>query len=181
MQSTDSASHGVLELVGIVLGALAIALLLRMFVFDVFIVPTGSMLPTIQLEDRLIGEKISYRFRSPEAGEVVTFISLEDNKTTLVKRVIATAGQTVSMQDGSLYINGVKKDEPYTHGTVTEPLSSSIANIEYPYTVPDGYVWVMGDNRTNSLDSRYFGPVPISRITSRCVCIFWPLSDMSSL
>ena len=142
------------------------------------------MLDTIQIGDRLIGEKISYHFSSPKQGDIVTFIDPEDSKSTLIKRVIATAGQTVEFKDGVVYVDGEALDEPYTEGKPTEPLAMQSANagsIEYPYTVPEGCVWVMGDNRTNSLDSRYFGPIEVSSITSHGLFIFWPLSDAGSL
>ena len=163
--------------------AVAVALLVRTYVVEPFIVPTGSMLPTIQLGDRLIGEKVTYMTRDPEAGDIVTFYSPVEGDTILIKRVIAVGGQTVDLRDGCVYVDGQKLDESYTHGKATYPLDSTAVEggISYPYTVPDGYVWVMGDNRTNSADSRYFGAVPVSNITSKALFIFWPLSDASML
>lgn len=171
----------ILDYVVVIAAAAVIAFILRAFVFEVYLVPTGSMLPTIQLQDRLIGEKISYHFTEPKQGDIVTFFSPEDGKTTLVKRVIATGGQTVDLKDGAVYVDGQKLDEPYTHGEPSEPLEMQLVDVSFPYTVPVGSIWVMGDNRTNSLDSRYFGAVPLSSVTSRCVYIFWPISDASSL
>lgn len=165
----------------VIIVSVSLAFMLRAFVFDIYLVPTGSMLPTIQLQDRLIGEKISYRFTEPKQGDVVTFVSPEDERTTLVKRVIATGGQTVDLKDGFVYVDGQKLDEPYTHGLPSEPLDRTRVDIRFPYTVPEESIWVMGDNRTNSLDSRYFGAVPVSSVTSHCIYIFWPISDASSL
>lgn len=163
----------------------ALALLVRAFVAEVYIVPSGSMLETIQEGDRLLGEKVTLHFSSPEVGDVVTFTDPEDPSTTLIKRVIATGGQTVDLRDGVVYVDGEALDEQYVLGKPTYPLPqySSILSgpITYPYTVPEGRLWVMGDNRTNSFDSRYFGPVDEDTVTSEALFIFWPISDAHGL
>ena len=171
---------GVLEWVVVLVAAVVIAFLFGAFVAEVYIVPSGSMLETIQEGDRLVGEKVSFHFREPEAGEVVTFDDPIQPGTTLIKRVIATEGQTVDLRDGVLYIDGLAQDEDYTLGKPSEPLQTPYG-ITYPYTVPDGCIWVMGDNRTNSKDSRYFGAVPVSNVTSRATFIFWPFADARGL
>ena len=164
-----------------------LVVLIRTFLGEPFAVPTGSMLETIQLGDRVFGEKVSYRLRDPWPGEVVTFRDPDPAKdgVTLIKRVIATAGQEVDLRDGIVYVDGRPLDEPYTLGKPSEPIDSHAANlsedITYPYVVPEGCIWVMGDNRTNSLDSRYFGAVPVDDVTSRAVVVFWPPSDMGTL
>ena len=99
---------------------------------------------------------------------------------TLVKRVVAVGGQTIDLlDDGSVAVDGEVLDEPYVDGAPTESLSSlaGSAGISYPYTVPEGMIWVMGDNRANSKDSRYFGPVSVDDVTARAILIYWPLSD----
>ena len=175
----------VLQLVTIVAGAHVVALLLRAFVCEPFVIPSKSMTDTMMVGDRVIGEKLSYRTRTPEAGEIVTFVDPKDSSQILIKRVIATAGQTVELRDGHVVVDGSVLDEPYTEGKPSEPLSGHAASLDedvsFPYTVPEGCVWVMGDNRTNSLDSRYFGAVPIASITSHAVFKFWPLSDIGTL
>lgn len=179
-----SGVKNVLEWVVVLAAAFVVAMLLRTFVVETFIVPSGSMLDTIQEGDVLLGEKVSYYSRSPEVGEVVTFKDPEDADTTLIKRVIATEGQTVDLVGGTVYVDGTALDEPYTEGKPSEPLewqSASAGTISYPYTVPEGYIWVMGDNRTNSLDSRYFGAVKVSDVTSHALFIFWPFSDAKGL
>lgn len=178
-----SRGRGVLSWVITIGVAVGIALCIRTFVMEVYVVPSGSMLETIQEGDRLVGEKVSFRFRSPEQGEVVTFRDPADKATTLIKRVIATGGQTVDLVDGVVYVDGQALDEPYTLGKRSDPIEragSPFGTISYPYTVPEGCVWVMGDNRTNSLDSRYFGAVEVSDVTSRAAFIFWPFSDAKS-
>ncbi len=176
--------HAVLSTIATVAVGVGIALVIRAFVFEVYSVPTGSMLETIQLGDHLVGEKITYRSSTPQVGDVVTFLSPEDGTTTLIKRVVAVGGQTVDLtDDGVLYVDGVAQEEPYTLGKPTYSLSdyTGSAGIAYPYIVPHGMVFVMGDNRTNSLDSRYFGPVSVDAVSSRAVFIFWPPSDARGL
>lgn len=175
---------GFLDAVVTILVALGVALLLRTFVVGVYEVPSGSMLETIQEGDLLLGEKVTLNWESPKAGDVVTFESPREPGTTLVKRVIAVAGQTVDLRDGNVYVDGVQLDESsYTLDKPSYSLSDQAgsAGISYPYTIPDGYIWVMGDNRTNSLDSRYFGPVRVSSVTSKILCIYWPISDVKAL
>lgn len=176
---------GWLELVLCVVAGLLVALVIRRYVAEVYIVPSGSMLETIQEGDRLIGEKVSIKTSSVSAGQIVTFTDPDDPSTTLVKRVIATGGQTVDLVDGKVYVDGRALDEPYTLGKPSYPLDQHSTSLQeaipYPYTVPEGYVWVMGDNRTNSLDSRYFGAVRASSVSSRILCIYWPISDAKAL
>ncbi len=113
----------------------------------------------------------------------MTFDSPIEPGTVLIKRVVAVGGQTIDLRDGKLYVDGVERDEPYTLGKATESLSdiTGSAQISYPYTVPEGSVFCMGDNRTNSLDSRYFGPVSVDAVSSKGLFIYWPLSDVSLL
>ena len=181
--SSHHTSSAVLEYVWTILGALALAFVLKTFVFNVFTVPTGSMLNTIQEGDLLVGEKVTLLWDQPKRGDVVTFRSPADEETLLVKRVIATAGQTVDLRDGAVYVDGEKLDEPYTEGKPSTSLASQPgAKItDYPYTVPDGCIFVMGDNRTNSLDSRFFGPVPLKNVTTKTLFIFWPINHARGL
>ncbi len=165
---------------------IAVMLLVRAFVAEPFLIPSGSMLETIQKDDRVLGEKVSYRFKTPSRGDVVTFRDPERADTTLIKRVIATEGQSVNLVDGAVYVDGERLDEPYVLGKPSDPIVARYsplldAPVSYPLTVPEGCVWVMGDNRTNSLDSRYFGPIPTDSVTSRAMVIFWPPSDFATL
>ena len=174
-----------LDLLTTALITVAVVVFVRIFIADTYEIPTGSMLDTIQLGDRLVGEKVSYRFRSPSAGEVVTFADPSDPSITLIKRVIATEGQTVDLVGGKVVVDGVVLDEPYVQEKLSNPIDRHASfldeDIAYPYVVPEGCVWVMGDNRTNSLDSRYFGSVPVSTVSSHAVFIFWPFSDAGTL
>lgn len=176
---------GVMEIAITIALGLGLALLLRAFVVESYVIPSGSMLDTLQLGDRLIGEKVSYYFRDPEPGEIVTFWHDDGHggREILIKRVIAVAGQTVDLVDGRVSVDGHLLDEPYTGTTSTYSLSDSSgsAGISYPYTVPEDCVWVMGDNRTNSSDSRFFGPVSMDDVTSHAIFIFWPIGNSKAL
>lgn len=155
---------------------------LRTFVFQAYEIPSGSMEDTIMTGDMVFSEKLSYYAGSPEQGDIITFKDPEIPSRTLIKRVIATEGQTVQLIDGEVYVDGQELDEPYTDGKETWPLTSSYGSpVEYPYQVPEGEVWVMGDNRTNSQDSRYFGSIPIASVTGKAVFTYWPLDSIGVL
>ena len=162
-------------MVAVVLG---LSWALRTFVFQAYEIPSGSMEQTIMTGDMVFSEKVSYYARDVEPGDIVTFYDPEIPGRILIKRVIATGGQTVDLVDGKVVVDGVALDEPYTGGLPSEPLAPAPgADVSYPYTVPEGHLWVMGDNRTNSNDSRYFGAVGCSSVTARGVAVIWPLED----
>ena len=117
---------GVIEMVITVAVAIAVALLLRTFVFEVYEVPTGSMLETIQEGDRLVGEKITYRYSEPKQGDIVTFSNPDGSDTTLIKRVIAVGGQTIDLRDGVVYVDGV------AYGPDNEPPADVAEQITNP-------------------------------------------------
>lgn len=175
--------HAILEWVAILLGAIVFSVIIRSFVVDVYIIPTESMTNTILPGDRVFGDKVSYHFRSPERGEVVTFKNPLDESVTFVKRCIAVAGDEVDVRDGRLYVNGEFQEEDYVLGRPSYPLieAEGVEHIEYPYVIPEGMIWVMGDNRTNSNDSRYFGPISVENVSSRGMCVFWPIDHAHGL
>ena len=168
----------VIELLAVIAIALIVTALLRTFVMDNYEIPTGSMEPTIEINDRVFAEKISYRFALPKQGDIVTFNDPSVPGRVLIKRCIAVGGQTVDLVDGKVVVDGVTLDEPYTYGKPSYPLDPQMDGVSftYPYTVPAGTVWVMGDNRTNSLDSRYFGPIPQDELVGKALIRFWPLN-----
>ena len=172
--------HGLIDFLIVFAVALLAAFLLRTYVVEPYQIPTGSMEPTIEIGDMVLAEKVDL---TPHAGDIVTFQDPADPSRPLVKRVIATEGQTVYLRDGTVYVDGVARNEPYTYGKPSYPLDRTLNGvaISYPYTVPRGCVWVMGDNRTNSADSRYFGAVPQSSITGRGFFTYWPLSHIGKL
>lgn len=157
------------ELLGMVALAFVLAAAIRTFVVQPYVIPSGSMIPTIELQDRVIANKFIYRFTEPQRGDIVVLDDPTGSVDTLIKRVIAVGGETVDLVGGEVVVDGVVLDEPYTHGLPSEPMIQ-----EMPYTVPEGHVWLMGDNRTNSADSRVFGSVPLSEIKGRAIIRFWP-------
>lgn len=165
------------ETILLVLAAFLLAQGIKTFVVQPFVIPTGSMIPTIEINDRVLAEKITYRFvRGPKYEDIVVFDDPTKAHPQLIKRVIATGGQTVDIRDGAVYVDNKKLNEPYLHGVRTDP-----GSVPLPIKVPNGYVWLMGDNRPNSGDSRYIGPQPISAIRGRAVWTYWPLSRFGSL
>lgn len=168
---------GLLVMVAFVLG---LSWFLRTFLLQAYEIPSGSMEETIMTGDMVFAEKVSYRFRDPEPGDIVTFQDPEIPGRILIKRCIAVGGQTVDIndEDGLVYVDGEPLAEPYTDGKPSYRLASDVT---YPYTVPEGHVWVMGDNRTNSQDSRFFGSIPISSVTGRGALVYWPLNDFKLL
>lgn len=161
---------------------LAAAWGIRTYVVEPFEVPSASMETTIMTGDRLFAEKVSYHFTDVQTGDIVVFSDPQVPSRVLVKRVIATEGQTISMSGGTLYIDGVAQSESYVTGE-TYPLSQTAGNvsISYPYVVPEGEVWVMGDNRENSSDSRYFGSIDEDTIFGKAILTYWPLDRIGLL
>lgn len=164
------------ELVLMVVLAFALATGIRTYVIQPYVIPTGSMIPTIGIGERVLANKFIYRFGTPQVGDVVVFDDPTGTVPTLIKRVVAIGGQTIDIHDGAVYIDGVKLDEPYTHGKPTEP-----GDVILPLKIPEGQVWLMGDNRTNSHDARWFGAQPAKIIHGRAFVRYWPLNRFSVL
>jgi len=159
--------------------AVVVVLIIRIFVMEMFKVPTGSMEETIMTGDMVLTEKVTAHFSGPKQGDVVVFTNPAMDGTVLVKRVIATAGQQLDLIDGVVYVDGLALDEPYTLDKPSYPLDTQLPGIpaiSYPLTVPEGTVWVMGDNRINSRDSRYFGPVSLELVFGHGMFVCWPPS-----
>lgn len=176
---TQETSFGrwLLETVLLVALAFALAQGIKAFLVQPFVIPTGSMIPTIEIGDRVLADKLAFRFfRDPEYGDIVVFDDPNGRLPQLIKRVIATEGQTVDVQEGKVLVDGEPLDEPYTHGKPTEP-----GSVELPITIGKGEVWLMGDNRPESGDSRFFGPQPIAKVRGRAFWTYWPMSRFGKL
>ena len=173
------------EAVVIIVVALLAAVLLRTFVVQTYFIPSGSMEPTLQIGDRILVNKLAYKLHGIGRGDIVVFArpTAEDcggvPVNDLVKRVIGLPGETVSASNGRVEINGKVLDEPYLPaGTQTNPAPvDEPYSLSQPYTVPSGDYFVMGDNRPDSCDSRYWGPIPKSLIVGKVDVRIWPLKS----
>lgn len=160
--------------------ALVVALGIRQFVFQPFWIPSGSMEDTLDIGDRVLVNKASYRFHDIRHGDVVVFKQpstwpLGESVKDLIKRVIALPGDEVYIHDCSVWLNGNKLVEPYTDGKCTEPAESVLdADGDGKFVVPAKMLFVMGDNRTGSTDSRYNGFVPKKDVLGRAFVVIWP-------
>ncbi|MEB3829409.1 signal peptidase I [Phormidium sp. CCY1219] len=154
-----------------------LAMGIRHFVAEARYIPSGSMLPTLQINDRLIVDKLMYRFSDPQRGDIVVFSptdALKQNfKDAFIKRTIGLPGETVEVKGGTVYINGTPLREQY--------LDEKPSYHYGPVTVPEGQYLVLGDNRNNSYDSHYWGFVPRENIIGRAVIRFWPLNRIGDL
>ncbi|MFH1834081.1 MAG: signal peptidase I [bacterium] len=159
----------VVEIVVIVAGAFAIAMLVQFFLVKPFTIHQVSMEPTLMDGDRILLNRVVYRFRDPRHGDVVVFHSPVRDGEDLVKRVVGVAGDRVAIRDGSLYLNGLTQEEPYL-------LEQSFRGGLRETKIPAGHVFVMGDNRNNSGDSRLFGPITVDSIIGGAFVIYWPIS-----
>lgn len=180
-QVKDEASTGrqILETLVMIAIAFALAQFVKSYVVQPFVIPSGSMIPTIQLDNRVLAEKLTYRFsRGPRYGEIAVFKNPSGYPPILIKRVVATEGQVLDLREGKVYIDEEELSEPYVHGLPSLPESPSI---QYPFTIPDDHVWMMGDNRTNSGDSREFGPVPVEKVMGRAFWTYWPPTQFGPL
>lgn len=164
------------ELVLMVVLAFALASGIRTFVIQPYVIPTGSMIPTIEIGERVLANKFIYRFSTPKPGDIVVFDDPTGSVPTLIKRVIAVGGQTLDIREGAVWVDGKKLNEPYTYGKLTEP-----GDVAMPITIPAGQVFLMGDNRPNSHDARYFGPQPVSIIRGQAFLRYWPLKRVAKL
>ena len=182
--------------------AAVIAFVVRTFIAQAFYIPSGSMLPQLQILDRVVVSKLAYRLHDPHRGDIVVFDNpyphqadphendnfvqrvgrnigeaigvVQPSTDEFIKRVIGLPGDTVEGREGKVYINGRELQEPYLpKGVDTKPFA--------PVTVPNGQLWVMGDNRNNSGDSRAFGPIKKSKVVGRAFVRVWPLGHASFL
>ncbi len=170
----QSALRTALEVVVIVAAAFAIAMLVQAFLIKPFTIHQVSMRPTLEERDRILINRVVYHFREPKNGDVIVFHSPVVAGEDLVKRVIAVGGDTVSISNGVLYVNGVAQDEPYL-------LEQDFAG-EYPEAViPEGQLFVMGDNRNNSGDSRFFGPIDRKLVLGCAFVVYWPIGHWRGL
>jgi signal peptidase I len=173
-----SSARTIIEWIAVIGGALVVALIIRTFFLAAFYIPSESMSPTLEKGDRVLVNKLSYKLHDVHRGDVVVFKrppNEPDNTIKdLIKRVVALPGETIEVRDCHVLINGRQLTEPYVKSwsnTCTYPAK----------TVPANSVFVMGDNRDDSQDSRFFGPISEDLIVGRAFVIVWPLSHLGWL
>ena len=170
----------ILEWAAVIGGGVLIALVVETFLIQAFWIPSPSMVPTLHVDDRVLVNKLSYRFGDVDRGDVIVFerpesIAADDGINDLIKRVIAVEGDVIEGRNNLVYVNGERVDESgyLEAGTPTD----NLPRLE----VPEDHVFVMGDNRTNSEDSRVFGPIPEDTIVGRAFIRVLPLGDIGWL
>ncbi len=182
------------EWVESILIALAIAIVIQTFIVQAFKIPSGSMIPTFNIGDRIFVNKFLYSARvpfvnwrlpildikEPKRGDIIVFVSPEDPKKDFVKRLIAFGGEKVEIRDGKVLVNGRNLDLPaikevyyYNAGEYGESGKAII--------VPEGRYFALGDNSANSRDSRYWGFVPRKNLVGKAVVIYWPLNRIKNI
>ncbi len=183
-------ARDLVEILGL---AVFLSIALRVFVVQAFYIPSGSMENTLLVNDMLLINKLVYRFRSPERGEIVVFRCPTPDPYSppkdYIKRVIGVPGDTLAIRDGKLVRNGEPVDEPY----LKEPMNETrilhahrrwnprLATMEVALdadtvTVPPGHLFMMGDNRNHSQDSRYWGMLPVDDVIGKATFLYWPPS-----
>lgn len=191
--SKHSARGSLVELVTIVAIALGLALGIQALVVKPFRIPSESMVPTLEVGQRVLVDRVSYRFSAPDRGDIVVFkppVGADDNvcgvkhsersacprptrgrsDTNFIKRVVAVGGDRLKVLDGRLYVNGKRQDEPY----IRADAECGICNLPKEITVPTGHYFMMGDNRGESADSREWGPVPEKWMIGKAIATYWP-------
>ena len=186
-----STGRTALEWVVVVTVAVLAAFLIKQFVLQAFFIPSESMEPTLRggrgmPADRVLVDKVSYHVRDISRGDVIVFHAPADFSNPevddLIKRVVGVAGDEIVFEDGRVKVNGQVTSEPYlSPGTQTKPAPEGAGTYGHtcvaadPCKVPPGQLWVMGDNRTNSQDSRYIGPVSEDLVVGRAFVLVWPI------
>ena len=162
-----------------ILVAVLLVGLVRAFAFQIFWIPSSSMVPTLGVYDRIVVQKVFFTWRDVREGDIVVFRHPPLDHCggpqvgNLVKRVIALPGQTIYSSGNSIYVNGQLLAEPYLPHD--DPLGPPVpdASSQHPYRVPPGEFYMLGDNRADSCDSRYWGPVKGSSIVGKVVLVWW--------
>lgn len=187
-----STARSVIEWIAVIGGALVVALVIKTFLIQAFYIPSGSMEPTLEIGDRVLVNKLSYRVHDVNRGDLVVFeanegegdcgqplsaaaaAASESGIKDLIKRVIGLPGETVEGRDGQLLVDDHVLVEPY--------LPEGVTTMDFdPVEIPQGCVWVMGDNRGDSRDSRFFGPIDEDQIVGRAFVRVWPLDSLGFL
>jgi signal peptidase I len=167
--------------------ALLLALFIRTFIVQAFKIPSGSMIPTLQIGDHILVNKLAYgvripfwgqywlQFKNPQRGDVLVFVFPEDRSKDFIKRVIAVGGDVVEIRGKKVYVNNVAQEDPYAHFESSSGLTGELPiRDDYgPTRIPKHHIFVMGDNRDRSYDSRFWGFVELQDVKGKAFLIYW--------
>jgi signal peptidase I len=174
-------SRSLIEWIVVVVVAVLVSLLVRTYAFQTFYIPSGSMEPTLNIGDRIVVSKLSVEFGTIHRGDILVFkapagvvTECGDSVADLVKRVIGLPGDHLTSKGNNIYVDGKLLAQPWSHN---EPLGRSIGNV----TVPANHYYMMGDNQSDSCDSRYWGTIPRSSVIGKAFVRIWPFSRLGFL
>ncbi|MCL4384738.1 MAG: signal peptidase I [Actinobacteria bacterium] len=171
IKSNKSFGREFLSYLSVIFFAALISIIFRIFFFEPFIVPTPSMEPTLMVNDKVIVNKFSFKYSGIKRGDIIVFHSPVTQGKDLVKRAIAFEGETIKLgTDGVIYINGKPLDKDY-YTSDSPPKYTGQS-----FKIGKNEIFVMGDNRNDSYDSRYFGPVEKTEVFGKVFMIYWPPS-----
>jgi len=190
-----------IELVTIVAAALGLALGIQAFLVKPFRIPSESMVPTLEVSDRVLVDRVSLRFGEPDRGDIMVFNppkgadtntcgdadqprgsacstpTAGESETNFIKRVVGIEGDRLAVKAGRVYIDGKRQQEPF----IRPDASCSICNLPREITIPEDHVFMMGDNRGSSADSREWGPVPVDSLIGGAFVIYWQPNRIGGL
>ncbi len=183
----EKIGHEIREWTESIIIALILALLIRTFIVQAFKIPSGSMIPTFEVGDRIFVNKFIYGaripftdirlpgFSQPQRGDIIVFVSPETPKKDFVKRLIALEGETVEIKNGNIYINGKQAEGPMSIRSNYYYNRGDYGKEGEVVTVPKGYYFTLGDNSANSRDSRYWGFISRKNLIGKAILVYWPL------
>ena len=184
--ASSSTSRTIVEYAVLAVVAIAVALLIQAFLVKPYRIPSESMENTLLIGDRVLVDRVSWRFSEPQRGDITVFHPPFDGPV-LIKRIIGMPGDVVSLEGGSVFVNGSRLDEPYVRRVggrpvPTEPFLNGLPwALDKPYKVPPHSYFMMGDNRIDSGDSREFGPVPRDQFVGSAFARYWPLARVGGV
>lgn len=164
-----------------ILVAAVLTLIIRAFVIQAFKIPSGSMIPTLLIGDKLFVNKFIYRFEPPKRGDIIVFKYPKDPKKDFIKRLVAWGGETVEIRDGKIYVDDKVLDDPETFGKFYYINHDPYGGPNEKITVPPDSYYVLGDNSGNSTDSRFWGFVPKKSVLGKALVRWWPLNRMGKI
>ncbi|MEE8317617.1 MAG: signal peptidase I, partial [Candidatus Omnitrophota bacterium] len=170
----DRMRYFVKEWVEPIVIAVILALIIRAFIVQAFKIPTGSMKPTLIEGDRLLVNKFIYKFREPERGDIIVFVSPEDKKKDFIKRLVGLPGETVEISNGTILISGKAVDKDSVIRERYYYNRGKFGGSGQTVQVPENAFYVLGDNSISSRDSRYWGFLPRKHLKGKAFLIYWP-------